>query len=145
VVREFDRRLGPTARFTAALVGPRQDCEHSYLAMVRQRLSGHRFMANLFRLHLHATALNLLIHLRRTLPAPDADEPRRPAPLPDADSPRAPTGAELRRAPPATWRLRLIKVAAEVIVSARRVLIRLSSAWPNLPTWRLVLQRVQRC
>ena len=55
------------------------------------------------------------------------------------------TAAELRRAQPATWRLRLIKVAAEVIVSARRVLIRLSSAWPSLPTWRLVLQTVQRC
>jgi hypothetical protein len=32
----------------------------------------------------------------------------------------------------------------EVIVSARRVLVRLSSAWPSLPTWRLVLQTVQR-
>jgi hypothetical protein len=115
------------------------------LDLCGERLSDHRFMANLFRLHLHATALNLLIHLRRTLPAPAADEPRRPAPLPDAQSPRAVTGAELRRAQPATWRLRLIKVAAEAIVSARRVLIRLSSAWPNLPTWRLVLPRVQRC
>ncbi|REK20155.1 MAG: hypothetical protein DWQ41_26290 [Planctomycetota bacterium] len=41
--------------------------------------------------------------------------------------------------------MRLIKVAAEVLVSARRVLVRLSSAWPSLPTWRLVLQTVQRC
>lgn len=114
------------------------------------RLSDHRFMANLFRLNLHALALNLLIRLRSELPdPPDADEasrgPRlRPAPVPDADAPHPPTGAELRRAQPATWRLRLIKVAAEVIVSARRVLVRLSSAWPSLPTWRLVLQRVQR-
>lgn len=115
------------------------------LDLCGERLSDHRFMANLFRLHLHATALNLLIHLRRTLPEPAADEPRRPAPVPDAESPRAPTGAELRRAQPATWRLRLIKVAAEVLVSARRVLVRLSSAWPSLPTWRLVLQQVQRC
>jgi hypothetical protein len=115
------------------------------------RLSDHRFMANLFRLCLHALALNLLIRLRSALPdrpAPDdaSRAPRpRPAPVPDAEAPHPPTGAELRRAQPATWRLRLIKVAAEVIVSARRVLVRLSSAWPSLPTWRLVLQRVQRC
>jgi hypothetical protein len=115
------------------------------------RLSDHRFMANLFRLCLHALALNLLIRLRSELPdPPDSDAaprgPRsRPAPVPDAEAPDPPTGAELRRAQPATWRLRLIKVAAEVLVSARRVLVRLSSAWPSLPTWRLVLQRVQRC
>jgi hypothetical protein len=115
------------------------------------RLSDHRFMANLFRLCMHALALNLLIRLRSELPdPPDPDaEPRaprpRPAPVPDAEAPHAPTGVELRYAQPATWRLRLIKVAAEVIVSARRVLVRLSSAWPSLPTWRLVLQTVQRC
>jgi hypothetical protein len=115
------------------------------------RLSDHRFMANLFRLCLHALALNLLVRLRRELPdppdpdaAPRAPRPR-PAPVPDAEAPHPPTGAELRRAQPATWRLRLIKVAAEVLVSARRVLVRLSSAWPSLPTWRLVLRTVQRC
>jgi hypothetical protein len=113
------------------------------------RLSDHRFMANLFRLNLHALALNLLIRLRSELPDPpdpetQPNERRRPAPLPDAETPHRPTGSELRRAQPATWRLRLIKVAAEVIVSARRVLVRLSSAWPSLPTWRLVLQTVQR-
>lgn len=114
------------------------------LDLCGERLSDHRFMANLFRLNLHVLALNLLIHLRRTLPEPAADDPHRPAPVPDAESPRAVTGAELRRAQPATWRLRLIKVAAEVIVSARRVLIRLSSSWPSLPTWRVVLNTVQR-
>lgn len=115
------------------------------------RLSDHRFMANLFRLCLHALALNLLIRLRSELPDPPdpGDPPRgprlRPAPVPDAEAPRPPTGTELRRAQPATWRLRLIKVAAEILVSSRRVLVRLSSAWPSLPTWRLVLQTVQRC
>ncbi|MEZ6058392.1 MAG: IS1380 family transposase [Planctomycetaceae bacterium] len=109
-----------------------------------ERLSDHRFMANLFRFMMHATALNLLIRLRRTLPeVPPQD--RRRAPLPDAERPGPATGAELRHAQPATWRLRLIKVAAEVLVSCRRVLIRLSSAWPGLPTWRVVLQTVQRC
>ncbi|MEZ6055230.1 MAG: transposase [Planctomycetaceae bacterium] len=109
-----------------------------------ERLSDHRFMANLFRFMMHAAALNLLIRLRRTLPeVPPQD--RRRAPLPDAERPGPATGAELRHAQPATWRLRLIKVAAEVLVSCRRVLIRLSSAWPGLPTWRVVLQTVQPC
>ena len=108
------------------------------------RLSNHRFMANLFRLLLHAAALNLLIRLRRELPDA-APEDRRAAPRPDAGCPVPSTGSELRRAQPATWRLRLIKVAAEVVVSCRRVLIRLSSAWPSLPTWRAVLEIVQRC
>jgi hypothetical protein len=31
-----------------------------------------------------------------------------------------------------TWRTRLIKVAAEIIVSARRILVRLSGTWPHL-------------
>ncbi len=108
------------------------------------RLSDHRFLANFFRLFLHAATLNLLILLRNHLPEADPKTRRRPAPSPDADSPHSPTGSELRRAQPATWRLRLIKVAAEVIVSSRRVLVRLSSAWPSLPTWRRVLHCVQQ-
>lgn len=109
-----------------------------------ERLSDHRFMANLFRLLMHSTALNLMIRLRRELPDAPPEE-RRSAPLPDAERKGPPPGAELRCAQPATWRLRVIKVAAEVIVSCRRVLVRLSSAWPNLPTWRVVLQTIQRC
>jgi hypothetical protein len=31
-----------------------------------------------------------------------------------------------------TWRTRLIKVAAEVITRARRVIVRLSASWPYL-------------
>lgn len=108
------------------------------------RLSDHRFLANLFRLSLHAAALNLIIRMRRELPDA-ALEDRRAAPVPDAERPGPATAAELRRAQPATWRLRLIKVAAEIVVSCRRVLIRLSSAWPSLPTWRVVLQTVRRC
>jgi hypothetical protein len=37
---------------------------------------------------------------------------------------------------PCTWRTLLIKVAAEVIVSTRRVLVRLSAAWPYLDWYR---------
>jgi hypothetical protein len=44
--------------------------------LAADRLSDHRFMANFFRLYLHAAALNLLVRLRRTVvqPAPRADE-----------------------------------------------------------------------
>ncbi len=112
--------------------------------MCGDRLSDHRFLANFFRLFLHAASLNLLIRLRNTLPQSDPHKSR-PAPVPDAESRRPTTGSELRRAQPATWRLRLIKVAAEVIVSSRRVLVRLSSAWPSLPTCCRVLELVRQC
>lgn len=43
---------------------------------------------------------------------------------------------------PCTWRLLVIKVAAEVVVSARRVLVRLSSSWPHLAWYRRVCERL---
>ena len=47
-----------------------------------ERLSDHRFVANLFRLLMHATALNLIIRLRRrivaVLHAPMPNVPARP-------------------------------------------------------------------
>ena len=39
---------------------------------------------------------------------------------------------------PGTWQTRLIKVAAEVVVSTRRVLIKLSPHWPHLHHYRHV-------
>lgn len=72
------------------------------------RLSCHRFMANFFRLLLHAAAFNLLNAVR------DSDQ------LPEV----------LRVGQPCTWRLRLIKVAAEVVQSTRRVVVRLAANWP---------------
>ena len=36
----------------------------------------------------------------------------------------------LGKGQPATWRLLLIKVAASVVVSCRRIVVRLSSSWP---------------
>lgn len=88
---------------------------------------------NPFRLNRHVLWLNLLIRLRSELPDPPDPEtlPREcrcPAPVRYAKSPHPPTGRELRRDQMATWRLRSIKVAEEVIVSARQVLVRLSSA-----------------
>jgi hypothetical protein len=107
------------------------------------RLSDHRFMANYFRLYLHAAALNLLVRLRQAVvqPSPTTEELGLPAELPTAaiDDPdrkrffnrrrqRDPLGEGFA----CTWRTRLIKVAAEVITRARRVIVRLSASWPHL-------------
>src|SRR5712692_2196130 len=43
---------------------------------------------------------------------------------------------------PATWRLLFIKIAAEVTVSKRRILIQLSRSWPYLHYFQRVCQRL---
>jgi hypothetical protein len=111
------------------------------------RTSDHRFMANFFRLYLHAAANNLLVRLRRAFASPP------PAPaftiLDPATDPAVPTEAlegksrrryfsqrrqadPLGEGQPCTWRSLLIKVAAAVTVSSRRVVVRLSASWPYL-------------
>jgi Transposase DDE domain group 1 len=128
------------------------------------RLSDHRFCANYFRLYLHALAMNLLVRLRRLV----ADPPSNTAastlagtvsgsavaeaePVPA----EAQTGAARRRrfrqrrqrdplgeGQPCTWWQLVIKVAAAVVVSARRVVVRLSSSWPHLGWYRQVCERL---
>jgi hypothetical protein len=120
--------------------------------LAMDRLSDHRFCANYFRLYLHALAMNLLVRLRRQIALPEPAVATPPEPELPA---QAQTGAERQRrfrlrrqrdplgeGHPCTWRLLLIKVAAEVVVSARRVLIRLSSSWPNLNWYQHVCQRL---
>jgi hypothetical protein len=117
------------------------------------RLSDPRFLANYFRLYLHAFALILLIRLRQAvaLPSPTAAELGLPAELPPAaiDGPdrkrffnrrrqRDPLGEGFA----STWRTRLIKVAAEVITRARRVIVRISASWPHLDHFQAVSRRV---
>lgn len=127
------------------------------------RLSDHRFVANYFRLYLHALAMNLLVRVRRLVAEP---WPVEPAVTPTAAAvgsvaaaavpPAARTAAERQRqfrqrrqrdplgeGQPCTWRLLLIKVAAEVIVSVRRVVVKLSSSWPHLPWYRRVCERLR--
>jgi hypothetical protein len=116
------------------------------------RLSDHRFVANYFRLYLHALAMNLLVRLRRQVADPGPEEV---AGVAEAVPAEAQAGAERQRrfrrrrqqdplgeGQPCTWRLLLIKVAAEVVVSARRVLVRLSSSWPHLNWYRRVCERL---
>jgi hypothetical protein len=72
------------------------------------RLSCHRFKANFLRLLLHTAAYNLLNALR------DHDD------LPEV----------LRKGQPCTWRTHLIKVAATVRQTCRRIIVTLAGQWP---------------
>jgi hypothetical protein len=111
------------------------------------RTSDHRFLANFFRLYLHAAANNLLVRLRRAFasPPPAPPIPTSLDPAGDVVPAEALTGQARRRyfsrrrqtdplgeGHPCTWRSLLIKVAAEVIVSSRRIVVRLSASWPYL-------------
>ena len=106
------------------------------------RLSDHRYMANLFRLYLHAAAYNLLARLRRVVADPPQCEPAElPAEALSGRQRRRHHNRRRERDPlgeghAATWRTRLIKVAARVTVSARRVLVQLSGSWPYLEHYR---------
>jgi Transposase DDE domain group 1 len=114
--------------------------------LAMDRLSDHRFVANFFRLYLHAAAMNLLVRFRRQVALPVSRTP----------PPGAPAGAErqrhfrlrrqqdpLGRGQPGTWRTLFLKVAAEVIVSSRRVVVRLSACWPHLEQFRQVCERLR--
>lgn len=83
------------------------------------RLSCHRFVPNFWRLILHTAAYNLLNALR------DHD-----------DVPQA-----LRVAQPQTWRTRVIKVAAVVVQTTRRVVLRLAAQWPHWDDYLAVARR----
>lgn len=88
-------------------------------ALGADRLSCHRFVANAFRLFLHAVAYRLMLAFRgvvaRVAPAVEPDgEPR----------------LRLATAQMDTLRLRLLKVAAIVVSSVRRVLVRLPQSFP---------------
>lgn len=83
------------------------------------RLSCHRLKANFFRLLMHTASYNLLNALRN-----HADVP-----------------AELRVAEPQTWRSRIIKAAAVLVRSTRRVLVHLTAWWPH---WALFCQVATR-
>jgi hypothetical protein len=121
--------------------------------LAADRLSDHRFLANFFRLYLHTAALNLLVRLRQAVvqapPTPEqlglaAEVPAKALDEPD----RKRFFTRRRRRDPlgegfaCTWRTRLIKVAAEVITRARRVVVRLSGSWPHLEDFLQVSRAV---
>lgn len=113
------------------------------------RLSDHRYFANLFRLYLHVLAYNLLVLMRHRV----VDPPK------EADPEDLPTEAlagrrrrqwhnrrreqdPLGEGQPCTWRTRLIKVGALVLETTRRVIVQLSSSWPYLNHYRQVARQV---
>jgi hypothetical protein len=83
------------------------------------RLSCHRFMANFFRLLLHTAAMNLLNAARDDKSLPQA----------------------LRVGQPCTWRTHVIKVAAVIVQSTRRILVKLAAHSPRWPIYHAVGQR----
>jgi hypothetical protein len=121
------------------------------------RLSDHRYMANLFRLMMHCVSHNMLVLLRRLAAV---EEP--PLAVGDSDSVESESSnrsfAETKqdrkkhndrrhRDPlgeghPCTWRTHVIKVAARVVVSTRRVVLQLSASWPHLRYFRHVSQAI---
>jgi hypothetical protein len=117
--------------FDAGLVYDRAFCprgqSENYIkdfknALAADRLSCHRFVANAFRLLLHAIAYRLMHALRVTA---GVVEP------------------VLRRVQMDTLRLRLLKVAALVVTSVRRVVVRLPQAFPLAETFMAVVRRLR--
>ena len=102
-------------------------------------------MANYFRLYLHVLSANLLVRVRRLVADPPAPDSGNELPT------EALTGSDRKRwfnrrrehdplgeGHAETWRMRLIKVAAQIVVSSRRVLVRLSGSWPFLNHYQAV-------
>jgi len=83
------------------------------------RLSCHRFMANFFRLLLHVSAMNLLGALRQSQQLPQV----------------------LQVGQPCTWRTMVIKVAAIIVQTSRRIVVSVAANWPWWPIYEAVAAR----
>jgi hypothetical protein len=89
-------------------------------ALQGDRLSCTRFLANQFRLLLHAAAYVLMFELRR-----------------------AAAGTELAEAQMDTLRLRLLKIGVRVESSVRRIWFHLSSGYPWRALWSYIAHRLR--
>jgi hypothetical protein len=119
------------------------------VGLAADRLSDHRYFANLFRLYLHTAAYNLLVRMRQLVEVPLSQVAASEVPTEALAGRRRRQHHNRRRehdplgqGQPCTWRTRLIKVAATVYESSRRVLVRLSSSWPYLAHYQHVSERV---
>jgi hypothetical protein len=83
------------------------------------RLSCHRFMANFFRLLIHVAAINLLNALRQSPLVPQV----------------------LQVGQPCTWQCKLIKVAAVVVQTTRRIVVKIAANWPYWSIYQSVAAR----
>src|SRR6516162_4431726 len=136
IVKAEHNAQGPNPRFLVVNVpgDPRELYEDIYcqrgdmenrikeqqLDLFAGRTSCHRFLANQFRLLLSAAAYVLVQALRRTALA----------------------GTQLAQAQVSTVRLKLLKVAARVAVSVRRVVLHMASSCPMQELFRLVHRRL---
>jgi hypothetical protein len=114
------------------------------------RLSDHRYLANAFRMMMHVLAANLLVQMRALVahpPAVDRVEPEMPL---DARTPRQKRRYfnQRRQSDPlgeghaCTWRLCLIKVAARIVTSTRRIRVLIATSWPNFHFYALVTRAI---
>lgn len=123
------------------------------------RLSDHRYMANLFRLMMHCVSHNMLVLLRRVVALGEPQLTARqdeyttsePAnrPFVETRQERKVHNDRRQRDPlgeghPCTWRTHVIKVATRIVVSTRRVLLQLSANWPHLKYFRHVAEQIDR-
>jgi hypothetical protein len=92
------------------------------LGLFAGRTSCHKFIANQFRLLLSGFAYVLIETLRRTALA----------------------GTELAKAQATTIRGKLLKIGAQVIVSVRRIVLRLSSAYPLAELFTQTARRLRQ-
>ena len=136
IVKAEHSAPGPNPRFVVTNVpgDPRELYEDVYcqrgemenrikeqqLGLFADRTSCHKFLANQFRLLLSSSAYVLIQALRRT----------------------ALVGTELACAQVGTIRLKLLKVAARVVVSVRRVVFHLASGYPYQVWFRQVVARL---
>jgi hypothetical protein len=136
IVKAEHNAKGSNPRFIVANVpaGPQELYEDVYcqrgdmenrikeqqLDLFADRTSCHRFLANQFRLFLSSAAYVLVQALRRM----------------------ALHGTDLETAQVGTIRLKLLKVAARVVVTARRVVFHLASSYPLQDQFRAVFERI---
>ncbi len=125
--------------------------------LAADRLSDHRYMANLFRLMMHCVSHNILVLLRSLValkePQPAAieseltesetvnrsfAETRQERKVHNDRRQRDPLG----EGHPCTWRTHVIKVATRIVVSTRRVVLQLSASWPHLGYFRHVADAI---
>ena len=90
------------------------------LGLFADRTSCHRFVANQFRVMLAAAAYVLMEHLRRTVLK----------------------GTELACAQVSTIRVKLLKIAARVVTSVRRIVLHLASSYPQQTLFRQLVRQL---
>jgi len=126
IVTNLPPEVGDAQRLYDELYCARGEMENrikeQQLGLFADRTSSSTMLANQFRLLLSSAAYVLIQTLRRVALA----------------------GTELAKAQVTTIRTKLIKIAARVIVSARRVVLHLSSSCPLQPLFRQLAHRLAK-